>query len=220
MKIDLHNHTAYSPDSTVQLRDAVAAARRSGMDGMAITDHNTVKGSVAAQSFTTENFVVLPGCELSAAEGHLLCIGIVDDIPAGLGMAEAVERVTGLGGIAVPSHPFRTGTGAGRNTLSRLNVKAIETVNGRNHSSRNREAFDFASSHGLGGTGRSDSHAVAEIGRAYTVMQCESLNVDDIIQEIAMSRTAGAGSGQGLSGSAKTLSKIVSEFVKRKGKHI
>ncbi len=220
MKIDLHNHSIYSPDSDVELRDAVAAAKRRGMDGMAFTDHNTVKGSIAAQSFSTEDFVILTGCELSTAEGHLLCIGIIDDIPSGSGMAEAIEKVESLGGIAVPSHPFRLGTGAGMDTLIRLNVKAIETVNGRNHHARNKSALSFASSRGTGGTGGSDSHSSDEIGRAYTVIDGENLGADDIIQEIASGRTRGAGTGQTFSGSARTLSKIVSEFIRRKGKHI
>ncbi len=220
MKIDLHNHTSYSPDSSVDVRDAVAAARRSGLNGMAITDHNSAKGYIAAQYLGRADFIIIAGFELSAAEGHLLCLGITEDIPQGLVMAEAVEKVTAMGGIAVPSHPFRLGTGAGAGTLNKLNVRAIETVNGRNHSSRNSSALDYAASHGIGGTGGSDSHSLSEIGRAYTVTDGEGLSSDDIIQEIASGRTRGAGTGQNVSGSFRTMSKIVSEFIRRKGKHI
>jgi hypothetical protein len=220
MKIDLHNHTVYSPDSSVEVKETVAAAKNRGMDGIAVTDHNTVKGSIAAMEFGSKNFVVLTGCELSTAEGHLLCIGITEDIPPGLNMTEAVDRVVSLGGIAVPSHPFRLGTGAGGDVLGRLNVKAIETVNGRNHSSRNSRAVDFASSRNMGGTGGSDSHFAYEVGRAYTVIEGSGLSAGDIMQEIASGRSKGAGTGQSVSGSAKTMSKIVSEFIRRKGKHI
>src|SRR5207253_1063032 len=44
MRLDLHNHTRYSPDSRVSPTDLVARARQLRLDGIAITDHNSVAG--------------------------------------------------------------------------------------------------------------------------------------------------------------------------------
>ncbi len=48
-KIDLHVHTSYSPCSNLSLRTIETVARKRGLDGIAITDHNTIAGSVRAQ---------------------------------------------------------------------------------------------------------------------------------------------------------------------------
>ena len=44
-KIDLHVHTSYSPCSTLSVRTIEAVARKRGLDGIAITDHNTLEGA-------------------------------------------------------------------------------------------------------------------------------------------------------------------------------
>src|SRR5437764_12425444 len=65
MRLDLHNHTRHSPDSRVSPADLVARARQVGLDGIAITDHNSVAGireAVAAAG----DLIINPGFELSS----------------------------------------------------------------------------------------------------------------------------------------------------------
>ena len=45
LKIDLHVHTEYS-DSKGRLEDVVRTALRKGLDGIAITDHNTCEAAL------------------------------------------------------------------------------------------------------------------------------------------------------------------------------
>ena len=220
MKLDLHNHTVYSPDSATTVRDAISVAVRRGLDGIAVTDHNSISGSLEAVRLAEGRLVVLTGSEISTSDGHLLCIGIGEDIKKGLPMAETAEIAVSLGGIAVPSHPFRLGTGAGISVLKTLKVPAIETVNGRNLHSRNRRAWVYAKGAALGSTGGSDSHAPDEIGRAFTVVDGEGMKADDVIDIIAKGASRGAGSGQGIAGSARTFYKIASEYFQRGRKHI
>ncbi|MBX8631567.1 MAG: PHP domain-containing protein [Thermoplasmata archaeon] len=220
MKIDAHTHSLYSPDSMTDVGTLLKAAILAGMDAIAVTDHNTVRGSIAALSMVKTGIVVITGCELSTADGHLLCLGIREDIPRGIAMAEAVEKVQELGGVAVPSHPFRMGTGAGQTVLKGLRVNAIETVNGRNHSSRNRRAELFARAAGMGETGGSDSHFPHEAGRAYTVVEGEGLSQSDILQSIGSGKSRAEGRGQSVAGSVRTTIKIVREYAGRRGKHI
>ncbi len=220
MKLDLHNHSAYSPDSSSTAEEIIDYALKAGLDGIAVTDHNTVKGSLAASRIAAGRIVVVTGLEVSTSEGHILCLGVREDIRSGLSMSETAEIALSLGGVAVPSHPFRLGTGAGASVLSSLKIPAIETVNGRNLRSRNRRAEIYAQRAALGATGGSDSHAPDEIGRAYTLVDGEGLGEDDVVAAIANGKCRGAGTGQSLAGSAKTLYKIVSEYFKRGRKHI
>lgn len=80
--IDLHSHSAYSPDGQVEPGDIVRLARKQGVHTMAITDHNSVKGveeGIAAAQMTP-GVQCLPGIEIDASwEGldlHILGLGI------------------------------------------------------------------------------------------------------------------------------------------------
>ncbi len=47
MRIDLHVHTAYSYDCWMSLERVVKAARRNGLDGIAVIDHNEIEEAKA-----------------------------------------------------------------------------------------------------------------------------------------------------------------------------
>lgn len=220
MKIDLHNHTVHSPDSSTTVSDCISRALEAGMDGIAVTDHNSIRGSLEAEKLAGGKLVIITGSEVSTLEGHLLCLGIREDIAGGRSMTETMEAVQSLGGVAIPSHPFRIGTGAGRHVLDSLKPAAIECINGRNINSKNRRAVEYAHGRGIGCTGGSDSHSPGEVGRAYTVIEGNGLAAGEIIEMLTKGQSSGAGSGQGLGGSAKTLFKIVTEYFHRGRRHI
>lgn len=75
MLADLHTHTNAS-DSNLSRSQLLEIARTTGLDYIAITDHDTMKNSYAAAD---EGIGVIPGCELSAVDPdtgrmvHLLC---------------------------------------------------------------------------------------------------------------------------------------------------
>jgi len=62
LKIDFHVHTCYSGDSSITLKEVVSFAKKRGLNGVAITDHNTLKG---AQKLKTNEIIVVPGIEVS-----------------------------------------------------------------------------------------------------------------------------------------------------------
>src|SRR6266545_1897390 len=81
--IDLHTHSFFSGDGVYSPEDLIAAARAKGLHGIAITDHNTCdavnyllqKGLMRLDGLPVDDFLVLPGVEVTTADGHLLCIG-------------------------------------------------------------------------------------------------------------------------------------------------
>src|SRR5213080_2041212 len=78
--IDLHTHSFFSGDGVSSPEDLIAAARAKGLNGIAITDHNTCdavnyllqKGLMRLDGLPVDDFLVLPGVEVTTADGHLL----------------------------------------------------------------------------------------------------------------------------------------------------
>lgn len=76
-RFDLHTHSTES-DGTQPPADVVRAAARAGLDGLALTDHDTSSGwAEAAEAALAEGITLVPGMEMScmAADGtsvHLL----------------------------------------------------------------------------------------------------------------------------------------------------
>lgn len=75
MSIDLHTHTTAS-DGTDSPAEMVAAARAAGLDVLALTDHDTVRGWAQAEAALPAGLALVRGAEVSCAhEGvslHLL----------------------------------------------------------------------------------------------------------------------------------------------------
>src|SRR3990167_1968449 len=74
---DLHIHTNFS-DGTLKPAEVVLLAKKSGIDCISITDHDTLKAYTS--SFPSEGIELIPGIELSAdidnSEAHILGYGI------------------------------------------------------------------------------------------------------------------------------------------------
>ncbi len=75
---DLHSHTTWS-DGDLSPGERVISAMRSGNSLMAVTDHDELRGSIAAIKFA-ENFnlpITIPtGIEFSTDRGHILVYGL------------------------------------------------------------------------------------------------------------------------------------------------
>lgn len=67
MVIDLHIHSNYS-DGSLSPKEIVDESIRSGLSSIAITDHNTIKGSLEAISLNSKNIKILSGIELGIGQ--------------------------------------------------------------------------------------------------------------------------------------------------------
>ncbi len=103
--VDLHAHTTVS-DGTLSPRELVALAAERGIRVLAVTDHDTVDGIVAARVAAADFGVILvPGVELSTTEHgvevHVLGYGVDPDDPSlRLNLRDLarsrVERITAM----------------------------------------------------------------------------------------------------------------------------
>jgi predicted metal-dependent phosphoesterase TrpH len=179
MRIDLHVHTTASPDSHLTVAEAFAAARKAGLNGIAVTDHNSMANIELAEEVSRrEGMVFIRGVEVSTIEGHLLAYGIPAAPDSQKPLSETVDTIHKMGGVAVLAHPYRTVHGAGRRLGDRIPpLDAVETMNGHTSARTNRLASKLALDNKLPTTGGSDSHAANEVGRCYTEFELTSNDI-------------------------------------------
>lgn len=196
IRVDLHVHTIHSGDSSITLREALHWCERKGLDGLAITDHDTVEGVRGRPS--GESPVIIPGVEISARGGHILALGVEEEIPKGLSIAETVELIREMGGISVIAHPYAPlKSWVDNDELMDVGLDAVEVANPTQipYDRMLRRNKVLARRLGLPETGGSDAHAPWVIGLAYTLIDVESIEVDDILKSIRDGRTEARGRG-------------------------
>jgi hypothetical protein len=187
----MHVHTCYSHDGVETPERLVERAREIGLDGLAITDHNTQDGvGEAMDAGRDQGLVIIPGIEVSCREGHILLYGSGDfGVRAGMGAGDVLKtlRESYPGCICAPAHPFdlhRSGMGW---ACLKHPFDAVETVNG--HSPLPREVLlPLARRLGAGEVGGSDTHFLRGLGSGTTVVRPGS----DLLAEI---RRAGRAEG-------------------------
>lgn len=196
-KIDLHTHSFFSGDGVSSPEENIASARAKGLDGFALTDHNTndgvdylrAKGLIRNDGQPVDGFLIIPGVEVTTAEGHLLCIGASLPFLKGQPAGEVCELIHARGGLAIPPHPydlFRAGIRF--STLENLPIDALEVFNAATTLRRyNTYAFKYAQVRGLPMTAASDAHHSAALGTAYTILNTEDFSVKGILAQILKS---------------------------------
>ncbi len=109
---DLHIHTIYSWDGTCDVSAILKyAAKKTALNVIAITDHDEIAGAFEARELAPRYGIeVIPGCEISTADGHLLALFILKPIPPSLSLEETVRRVGKQGGLCIAAHPTARGT--------------------------------------------------------------------------------------------------------------
>src|ERR1700675_4963270 len=152
--IDLHTHTFFSGDGVSSPEENIAAAREKGLHGFAITDHNTCdaitylleKGLMREDGLPVNDFLIIPGVEVTTAEGHLLCIGAVLPDLKGRPALEVCHHIHEAGGIAIPPHAYDLfRAGIRENVLNTLPIDAVEVFNAASTLKRyNQSAFNYA----------------------------------------------------------------------------
>jgi len=163
---DLHIHSRYSKDSSIAPETIIEAAKKRGLEGIAITDHSSVRGGLEAKMVAPSDLTIIVGYETRIQRQDVLCLFVEEEVKAD-SMAELHDKVRESGGITVLAHPYRMFM-IGRDCA---NVDAIEVLNARISRGRNRRALELAEELHMPKVAGSDAHTVNEIGRAYTIIK-------------------------------------------------
>jgi hypothetical protein len=162
-----------------------------------MTDHNTCdavlymleKGLMREDGKPVDGFLVIPGVEMTTAEGHLLCLGVILHDLKGAPAKEVCDIVHARGGLAIPPHPYDLfRAGIRQSVLETLPIDALEVFNSATTFKKyNRQAFEYAQMRGLPMTAGSDAHHEAAIGTAYTILNTDDFSVKGALAQIVKS---------------------------------
>lgn len=196
---DLHVHSIYSWDGTATISSILNyAASKTRLNVIAITDHNEIAGALLAEQVASRYGIeVIPGTEVSTAEGHLLALFVRERIPTGLSLVDTVRHVQRLGGLCIAAHPMASGSPSLsaesiRNALEYPDVAetlvGIEAINaGLFHQGSNSPATALAASLPVAPVANSDSHILETIGFGMT--EFAGTSAVDLRQALVARRT-------------------------------
>jgi len=194
IKADLHIHTAYS-DGRGTIREVVAAAKKAGLDAIAITDHNTSKGYFIARRIA-ENLIVIPGFEATTTAGHVIVLGVVkrSDRKLVLPYEELIERVEELGGVTILAHPAIHA----RHLKKWIQCKptAVEVINALYPLPKIQTHISMKIAKKLNRptTAGSDAHQPNQTGKAYITIEVNKPAIEEILEAIRKGKTVIGGS--------------------------
>lgn len=178
---DLHIHSIYSYDGTASVPAVLRRAKELGLNVIAITDHDEIAGSLKAMELaSTYGVEVIPGIEITTADGDLLALNITEIVPAGLPVQETILRVGALGGFCIAPHPMARGMGM--KSLSAMSIfkalrnpevaKILIGIEAYNATAidrlSNQSARLLANRLPIAKVGNSDAHVLSAIGLGAT----------------------------------------------------
>ncbi len=185
-KIDLHVHTVYSRDAFNKPEEALDYAKIKGLNGIAITDHETLKGALKVQAISPKDFMVVAGMEIAVGRTHIVALNLLEEPKQGMGIPDAVEKIHEAGGIAVLAHPYSQLQPSRHIDKTAQIVDAIEVANSKDllFQAHLEKAMMLARDHGKGFTAGSDSHIPETIGDAYLEINHEPKDLDSLVSSI------------------------------------
>jgi predicted metal-dependent phosphoesterase TrpH len=190
MKFDLHLHTTrHSPDSHMDALAMCRRARRVGLDGVVITEHDWLwtEEELEVLRELHPGLVVLAGIEVSAREGHFLVYGVTNPfaVPHGIRVAALCREVHQQGGAVVAAHPFRWGQPFA-DILKRESpdLDGLELMSKNMDAECRRRAAEVRKQFGLAGLGCSDAHEEEMLGFCYTEFPEGVTSMSDLVAAI------------------------------------
>jgi predicted metal-dependent phosphoesterase TrpH len=210
--VDLHFHTRYSDG--INKVDTVAKRAMDLGIGIAVTDHNEIKGAIAIDKY--KELITIPGIEITSAEGSHLLVYFYSinalkkfyqkdvqpfmghDIMTSLSlpMEDIIEKAKRYKTVIIFPHPFcaaYTGVCNLQFPPERLKklcqmVDGIEVINAGNINKWNLKCAVFGFNLNKAITGGSDGHSLNQMGMAVTYTDCAA-NRHDFLDAIKYKQT-------------------------------
>ena len=193
-RIDLHCHSHFSVDGVSHPLQMIGRARELGLSGFVLTDHDTQegieyfkkRGLIREDGRACDDFLIIPGMEVSTHEGHVLVIGARLDSMPGVRCSELLPLVQEQGGMCIAAHPFDPARrGVGRTVLNEHAFDGVEVFNAASwFPGLNAKAYQYAKVRDQLMTVGSDSHHPASMGRSYQIIEADELSVKSLIRAL------------------------------------
>ncbi|MEE9406018.1 MAG: CehA/McbA family metallohydrolase [Candidatus Aenigmarchaeota archaeon] len=192
MFYELHCHSNCSKGKKLPFEsggspaDIVRQADKAGLAGIALTDHDTIRGWRQAKAEARKlGLVFIPGLEISTKSGHVVGLGLNERVRPGMSVEDTVERIREQGGISVAVHPFDVRGDGIRYEMGKCD--AIEVFNGL---SIDRLPNRFCKWKAKGITaakvGGSDSHMLETVGLVRNWIDADDMG--SVLKEIKAGR--------------------------------
>jgi predicted metal-dependent phosphoesterase TrpH len=174
---DLHMHTSWSHDCTVDPADLIMYAEGSGLGAIAVTDHNVFGGALETVQLAREHeLIVIPGEEVKTdGQGEVIGLFLNEEIPRGMSFAGTIAAIKEQGGLVYLPHPFDRmhsipDPATIQHHLGDLDV--FEVYNARLlFEGYNDEALRFARKYNLTMGAGSDAHVLQGVGTGVVRMR-------------------------------------------------
>jgi len=184
MLLDLHVHTNISFDSKIKIGNLLRKLKDIGLDGIAITDHNSYEAIPKAKEIAEKYDVqVFRAIEISTRKGHILAYGIDEQPPYKHSVKETIEWVHDRDGIVVCAHPFSLTSPSLGEEIYHQKFDALE-VNASCSQSANHASELAARLMNISLIGGSDAHYLNNVGLVTTLFYDEITNEDELIAAI------------------------------------
>lgn len=176
IKLDLHLHTTYSGDSLIKPKEALKFAKIKGLDGFAITDHNSLKAYKILIEKNKKDLIIIPGMEIETNIGEVIALFLREEIKTNdNNFFTILDLIKEQDGLVIIPHPFdflrsnRLKMELLTDKIINSYIDGIEIINSRIIFKRSvKKAKGFCKKYNLFETGGSDAHSNNEIGKAYT----------------------------------------------------
>ncbi len=185
MRFDVHVHTRISPCSVLSTEEVLDQARALGLDGVCITDHDSMEiRHVIREGLQPNGLCVIFGMEYGTPHGDFLVFAPFDEVPMGLPAADLLRWVDDTGGVAVAAHPFRQSRPTQEYLVRDGLCRIVEGVNGRNKESENDKVENWRERYPIQEVGGSDAHSFAELGQVVTHFSDPIRSREDLIDAL------------------------------------
>ena len=152
MLIDTHMHEmTYSKDSFLKLDEMVRIARAKGLDGICITDHDSMGlKEYAAEYSRRENFPIFTGIEFFSLQGDIVAFGIEEYPKERIPAQDFIDLVKAQGGVCFAAHPFRNNNRGLEDNLRTVHgLDGLEVLNGSTSLEACYKAAEYAEEVGV-----------------------------------------------------------------------
>ncbi len=186
-RAEIHLHTTAS-DGSMTPEEAVRLARRLGLAALAVTDHDTFRGSSLASraSRILGGPPVVHGNEVRTDHGDILVYCPEPHPATPKVLDDLVDWARERSCITVAAHPYHPGRMSIGRALSRYidRLDAVEVWNSRGIPLLNLPAIRAAEKYGKPGTSGSDAHVPQEVATAPVILPEPPRGPEDVIEWI------------------------------------